>query len=761
MRGICLVRLAFLIAVLFRLGDESVSAEESASPTSSQTSESAVATAHKECADLWSDHKFDPLRNKIPLGDEKPTFAMLKNSERLRPKDRPLAEQAIKTLEQCRKAYAPVFALLPTQVNAMMQGTQRRQDALIAELYSGKITFGEYNIKMDEIIGELAKTLAGFSQSSQPSASTPAPNKGSSTSTEQVPSRAAETNKRGAVPKLVISGDTRIALVIGDSGYVNLPKLANPARDASSIADVLRKMDFSVRFVKDATEADLRREVRKFANDSEKADLALVYYAGHGAQVGGDNYVLPVDIIIPQTESDIQLTGLKVDDLVNSIRARTKIIFLDACRDNPALFRNLVKGRGGYPKGLAPASASNIQQSKEGGGVFIAYATDSGSVAMDGAGEHSPFAQALLRNLQKPISIDDMFSLVTREVRLVTKNAQRPYKYASLENIICLSVNCSSDVSAPPVDIIQQAVRSESEDLQIALQAKNPEALEAYLASYPDSSNREEVLSAILKLRRSQFDEWTLFGIAKDRFTHYYKLSSAERFEDRVAIVVKSLVDLSSPLGKRFPDAAYTEELSVYDCTKPQMATAETTVFDEAGKSLYHYKWSDPQYLNLSLGAAVMPGTIAATARNSLCQDQPPTPMVGKRELANQKLPSLSSTPSGNGEIFYRSMQFDDNGKDWRGVLLVFKLNEDTKMTFAAPVADTFTYRTELDYIAIGCDTRKVSVRKSEYYDASSNLLYVTIAPGSSKEISWSEFLDPSPYANLQRIVCKASEAQK
>ena len=99
----------------------------------------------------------------------------------------------------------------------------------------------------------------------------------------------------------------------------------------------------------------MRRAVRKFAGESTKADIALVFYAGHGAQVNGENYVLPVDIDIPRTESDIQLTGLKVDDLVNSIRARTKVVFLDACRDNPALFKNLVKGRGAYPTGLAPA----------------------------------------------------------------------------------------------------------------------------------------------------------------------------------------------------------------------------------------------------------------------------------------------------------------------------------------------------------------------------------------------------------------------
>src|SRR6202043_1306685 len=143
-------------------------------------------------------------------------------------------------------------------------------------------------------------------------------------------------------------------------------------------------------------------------------------------------YVLPVDISIPQTESDIQLTGLKVDDLVNSIRSSTKIVFLDACRDNPALFKNLAKGRGGRAAGLAPTVGSSLDPGKPGGGIFIAYATDSGSIAADGAGKHSPFTQALLRYMQELMSIDDMFSFVTKEVRLVTDNAQRPYKYASL-----------------------------------------------------------------------------------------------------------------------------------------------------------------------------------------------------------------------------------------------------------------------------------------------------------------------------------------
>ena len=189
-----------------------------------------------------------------------------------------------------------------------------------------------------------------------------------------------------------------------------------------------------------------------------------MFYAGHAAQVNGENYVLPVDMDIPQTNSDIQLTGLNVLDLVNSIRAKTKVVFLDACRDNPALYKDLAKARGAYPTGLAPAVTSNLNPANPGGGVFIAYATEAGSVAQDGEGGHSPFTQALLKNLTKPISIDDMFSFVTREVRLVTKDKQRPYKYASLENIVCLTGGCSAAPSPADADVIQQAKRSETED---------------------------------------------------------------------------------------------------------------------------------------------------------------------------------------------------------------------------------------------------------------------------------------------------------
>jgi hypothetical protein len=127
--------------------------------------ESAISKAREDCAALWSDHVFDRLRTKFPLGEEKPTLPMLTNSERLQKKDKPVADLAIKVVEKCRAAYAPAFAMLPPQVSAMTQGLQKKQDALIADLYVGKITFGQYNVSMNRVTADLSSALSGIPQS--------------------------------------------------------------------------------------------------------------------------------------------------------------------------------------------------------------------------------------------------------------------------------------------------------------------------------------------------------------------------------------------------------------------------------------------------------------------------------------------------------------------------------------------------------------------------------------------------------------------
>ena len=424
------------------------------------------------------------------------------------------------------------------------------------------------------------------------------------------------------------------------------------------------------------------------------------------------------------------------------------------------LFKNLVTGRGSSPVGLAPASASSFNPAKPGGGVFIAYATEAGAVADDGHGQHSPFTQALLRNMQKTISIDDMFSLVTREVRLVTKNAQRPFKYASLENIICLTPVCSGTSAAFAGDIFQQATQSQDEELQIALQTKNGDALETYLQKYPETERRSELLSKIAALKRSEVTEWTLYEVANQHLPQYIQVSSIQMFENRAAARVRMVVDPSQPKvfnGMPLPDAAYIEVTNVYDCSKPAMAAADNSIFDNSGKLLSHYKWADPQYLNLSIGITLVPGAVGLTAKNIACHVEFATPLISKGQLAEMKFTSLASTPSGDGEMFFGPSQTSQNIPDQKEILSIIRYNSDHNIKDYFPqgisISDPPNFRTEVDHVLFKCSENKSLIDKAEFWSAARELVRV-VALDRELPFNFSELKEGTPFAILQRIVC-------
>ena len=308
--------------------------------------------------------------------------------------------------------------------------------------------------------------------------------------------------------------------------------------------------------------------------------------------------------------------------------------------------------------------------------------------------------------MQRPISIDDMFSSVTKEVRLVTKNSQRPFKYASLENIICLMPACSGTPAAVAGDIVQQATQSEDDELQIALQTKNSDALETYLQNYPETTKRSELLSRIAALKRSELTEWTLYEIGNQHNPQYIQLNSIQQFENRAAAKTKILVDPSQPkvfYGKPLPDAAYIEQLTVYDCTKPAMAIAEDSIFDKTGNLLFHFKWGDPQYLNLAIGVTFAPGSVASSGRNIACHRELGTPLISKDQLAEMKFTLLSSTPSGDAEIFLGSSQISQNVQDEKEIVLIFHNNTDHNVKDFLPqgtsIPDPPNFRTEVDHV--------------------------------------------------------------
>jgi uncharacterized caspase-like protein len=745
----------------------SVRAQQQDASQHPQDFSAAYLKADTACKVLWANHAFDPLRDKIPLGGQKPTSAMLTNGARLLPKDRPLADLAIKTLEKCRALYADANAMLPQQTRLRLQGFNREQDSLIARLYSAKITIGEYNVGMNNLVAEMFKSVYGDVRPATPGAS----QKRLPTVPNTQPSSAPKQTQ--AVQSAVFH-QTRVALVIGNSNYKSLPKLANPANDAREIVDALRDLGFNVTLVTDASELNIRRAVRKFADQSGQADLALVYYAGHGAQVNGENYLLPVDMEIPRTEADIELFSMKVDDLVNSIPSSTKIIFLDACRDNPALLKNLVKGRGATATGLAPTNASHLTRVKPGGGVFIAYATDAGSVALEGEGDHSPFTQALLRNVKKPLSIDDMFSLVTREVALVTKGRQRPYKYASLENIVCLTGTCSTTMQAPASDIAQEARRSESEELQIALKTNSPDALQSYLERYPASSAKQKVKEEIAHLRRSAFNEWTLFQISDGQFPHYLKVSSIRQLGDRVAVQIRTPVNPTMLQTTNYPKGSVSEDTVVYDCKQSLQGISELRVVAPSPTVLFHHKLADPEALDMSKGIVIPPGSIAATAKNILCEEKLRTPLVTKRQLATLNSVDVTEEEAESINFFewqrndyirmyYQPIHNEETLQSEREAIVVMipqvelKIADELKWGLSLELG---TFKTAVYWERFRCDENTLLLLKNELFDASNELKWIS-ATDLSQQLPWAEFNEAAPGGNLRRILCGAREVQK
>jgi basic membrane protein A len=211
------------------------------------------------------------------------------------------------------------------------------------------------------------------------------------------------------------------ALVIGNAAYSGSGRLDNPVNDANAISQKLRAMGFSVTTITDANRQRLVQAMAQFRRSAASADLSLLFYSGHGVQIYGTNYILPIDV--DQTDvAQATVQGVRLNEVVeNFMPGKTKLVFLDACRDNP-LQRT---GDRSVSKGLAPISAAQ--------GTLISYATKDGQVALDGVGQkNSPFTQALLEHIADPSDIAVVLRKVREKVMLATGGKQQPWEYGSL-----------------------------------------------------------------------------------------------------------------------------------------------------------------------------------------------------------------------------------------------------------------------------------------------------------------------------------------
>ena len=272
--------------------------------------------------------------------------------------------------------------------------------------------------------------------------------------------------------------EKRVALVIGNSAYENVVGLTNPAHDAAVISDMFKRAGFDVVDAKhDLKNAEMRRALREFTDKARDSDIAVIYYAGHGIEVNGVNYLVPVDAML-ERDTDAYDEAISLDRILQAIEPakRLHLVILDACRNNPFLKKmtRTVASRS-MDRGL-------IGVEPNGQNTLIAYAAKAGFTAMDGDGQNSPFALALLKHLTTPgLDLRRSLGLVRDDVLAATANKQEPYYTGSLGGedmaLVPAPVAPPAAAASPKVDV--------RGDYELAERVGTKDAWDSFIAAYP------------------------------------------------------------------------------------------------------------------------------------------------------------------------------------------------------------------------------------------------------------------------------------
>jgi uncharacterized caspase-like protein len=270
----------------------------------------------------------------------------------------------------------------------------------------------------------------------------------------------------------------RVALVIGNSAYQNVAALTNPANDAAAITEMFKKASFDVvDSRRDLKAQEMRRALREFGDKARGADIAVVYFAGHGLEVDGINYVVPVDAVL-ERDADVDDEAVSLNRILLAAEpaTRLRLVILDACRDNPFAkkMKRTIASRS-LGRGLVGVEANKPN-------TFIAFAAKEGSTASDGDGQNSPFSAALLKHLTTPgLDIRKAFGYVRDDVMSATGDQQEPYTTNSLGG---------SDVTLIPAPAASPAGNSSANadirsDYELAERVGTREAWDSFVAAHP------------------------------------------------------------------------------------------------------------------------------------------------------------------------------------------------------------------------------------------------------------------------------------
>jgi hypothetical protein len=306
----------------------------------------------------------------------------------------------------------------------------------------------------------------------------------------------------------VARADRRVAFVVGNGAYKNVAQLPNPPIDAKAMASVLRNVGFEVVEGTNLTRDKMTEKLLDFGKKAQGADVAVFFYAGHGIAISGTNYLLPVDADI-KSEMDVKLgAAINIDLTLDQTMsdAKVKLVFLDACRDNP--FAAKIKSNSAT---RSLAVQSGLAEMKSGEGTLIAFATGPGQTALDGQeGTNSPFTRALMAHITEPnVDIQQAMTEVRAQVNEETNKGQLPWGHTNLIGTVYLnpvatpaapSPGASAAPSAPAAVASNNGTDVELEFWRSVKESNKPEELNAYLTSYPNGQFKSLALARIASL---------------------------------------------------------------------------------------------------------------------------------------------------------------------------------------------------------------------------------------------------------------------
>jgi hypothetical protein len=302
------------------------------------------------------------------------------------------------------------------------------------------------------------------------------------------------------------NAERRVAFVVGNGAYKNVEPLPNPPIDAKAISSTLRNVGFEVVEGTNLTRDEMTERLLDFGKKAQGADVALFFYAGHGIAVNGTNYLLPIDANL-KSEMDVKLgAAINVDLTLEQTMgdAKVKLVFLDACRDNPfaAKIRSSSATR-------SVSVASGLAEMKSGEGTLIAFATGPGQTALDGQqGTNSPFTRALLANLTAPgVEIQQAMTKVRAQVNEETQKQQLPWGHTNLIGSVYLNPVAAPAAGAAAASSPTAAATAtagsevELEFWRSIRDSNKPEELNAYLTNYPNGQFKSLALARIASLQ--------------------------------------------------------------------------------------------------------------------------------------------------------------------------------------------------------------------------------------------------------------------